>query len=96
MLLFARNDRDTNLAKGLGALRFIGGIMGDLGFLAGKNILKKLIGVMCSISAFSNFGKRWVKSEKYSNALIHLSSALDVSAMALWNTFSGTQDVKSH
>jgi len=96
MLLFARNDRDTFLAKALGLMRNIGGLMGDAGFLAGKDMLKKLIGVMCSISAISSIGKRWVKSEKYFNALIHLSSALDVSAMALWNTFSGTRDAKSH
>jgi hypothetical protein len=96
MLLFARNDRDTFLAKALGLMRNIGGLLGDAGFLAGKDMLKKLIGVMCSISAISSIGKRWVKSEKYFNALIHLSSALDVSAMALWNTFSGTRDAKSH
>jgi len=96
MLLFARNDRDTFLAKALGLMRNIGGLMGDAGFLKGKDMLKKLIGVMCSISAFASIGKRWVKSENYFNALIHLSSALDVSAMALWNTFSGTRDAKSH
>ncbi|MEY3370911.1 MAG: hypothetical protein RLZZ361_1581 [Cyanobacteriota bacterium] len=96
MLLFARRDRDSFLAKALGFIRNAGGLMGDLGFLKGKDIVKKFIGVMCSISAISSIAKRWVKSENYANALIHLSSALDVSAMALWNTFSGTRDAKSH
>jgi hypothetical protein len=97
MLLFARNARDTFLAKSLGLLRAAGGILGDIGFLFGeKDIYKKLVGVMCSISAISSIAKRWVKSDNYANALIHLSSALDVSAMALWNTFSGTRGSKSH
>lgn len=93
MLLFARKSRDSELAKILGLLRNIGGVMGDVGFLVGKNeIYKKLVGVMCSISAGASVAKRWVKSDKLARAFIHLSAALDVSAMALWNTFSGTRD----
>ncbi|MCE2928766.1 MAG: hypothetical protein LW817_03955 [Candidatus Caenarcaniphilales bacterium] len=90
MLLFGRNDRNSTFAKSLGFLRNLGGIFGDLGFVLGgenKSIYKFIIGVMCSISAIANIGKRWV-SEDMSKILIHLGSALDVSAYALWNVFN--------
>ena len=89
IMLFARNDRDSNFSRMLGLGRNIGGMLGDIGFMAGDNIYKKSIGVLFLTAALSSIAKRWV-GEKASRIFIHLSSALDLTAYSIWNAFSET------
>lgn len=89
MMLFARSDRNSNFARVLGLGRNIGGIIGDIGFMAGDNIYKKAIGVLFLTGALSSIAKRWV-DDKTAKIFIHLSSALDLSAYSIWNAFSET------
>lgn len=91
MLLFARHARDTIMAKGLGLLRNIGGILGDVAFFFEKDLRLKLVGVFCSLAACANIGKRWVKSEATGRLLIHSAAALDVAGISVWNAYSGQQ-----
>lgn len=98
IIAFARNARDTGLAKALGLLRGAGGIIGDIGFFwfDRKNIHKLMIGGMCTVSAVGGIVKRWVKSDAIARTLIHLSAALDVSAYSLWNAYNDkSQEKKS-
>jgi hypothetical protein len=87
IMLFARSDRDSNFSRVLGLFRNIGGMLGDVGFMAGDNIYKKSIGVLFLTAAMSSIAKRWV-DEKTSRIFIHLSSALDLTAYSIWNAFS--------
>ncbi|MCE2928765.1 MAG: hypothetical protein LW817_03950 [Candidatus Caenarcaniphilales bacterium] len=90
MMLFARQDRNSTFAKGLGFLRNIGGILGDIGLVFGsesKSLYKFVIGVMCSMAAVADIAKRWVNDD-VAKILIHLGAALNVSAYAIWNAFN--------
>lgn len=95
IMLFARNSRDTFSARALGLLRNLGGILGDFGFLWGerRNVHKLSIGILCMIGACADIVKRWV-SDDASRALIHLGSALNVSAYALWNAYNGQKNAE--
>lgn len=90
MMLFARDARDTLFARTLGLLRNAGGILGDIGLIWGErgNVHKLTIGILCMIGACADVVKRWVSPET-AKVLIHLGSALNVSAYALWNAFNG-------
>ncbi len=89
MIAFARKARDTVSARVLGLLRNIGGIIGDISYLIDPDKRRKLIGALCGGAAITHIAKRWV-GEKWSNILIHLGSALDVSGYAVWNARSGS------
>lgn len=95
LLLFDRKSRDSSMAKILGLVRNLGGIMGDLGFVLfdRDNSYKLLVSALCSTSAIASIAKRWV-SERSSRTLIHLSAALDVAAYAAWNAFNSNQHKK--
>jgi hypothetical protein len=89
IMVFARSDRNSNFTRTLGLLRNAGGILGDIGFMAGDNIYKKSIGVLFLTAAMSSIAKRWV-DDKTARIFIHLSTALDLSAYSIWNAFSET------
>ncbi|MDD9899286.1 MAG: hypothetical protein OXU45_09855 [Candidatus Melainabacteria bacterium] len=93
IMLFARDARDTLTARALGLLRNVGGILGDIGFLWGEraNVHKLTIGILCMIGACADIVKRWV-SDDAAKVLIHLGSALNVSAYALWNAYNGQKN----
>lgn len=95
LLLFDRHSRDSSMAKILGLVRNIGGIMGDIGFVLfdRNNPYKLLVSALCGSSAVASIAKRWV-SERSSRTLIHLSAALDVAAYAAWNAFNSNQHKK--
>ncbi len=98
MIMFARNARNTPLAKVLGLIRNLGGILGDACFFwfDRGNKHKFMIGSMCTVSAFGSIIKRWVKSDVLARTLIHLCAAMDVSAYALWNAYNDkSQEKKS-
>lgn len=89
MLLFGRDQRDTTLAKISGVLRNVGGCLGDAGWVFGRGIEKekRLIGIVYTLAQIADIAKRFV-SEDVSKVLIHLSAALNVSAMTVWNTIN--------
>lgn len=90
MMLFARNQRDTLLAKACGLIRNIGGIGGDIVFAATGRIYKKLVAAFCGISGIAGIWKRWT-TESIAQLLIHLQAAMDVGGYAAWNAFSGKE-----
>lgn len=96
IMLFARQARDTLLARSLGLLRNAGGILGDIGWIWGEpdNPYKLTGGILCMIGACADVVKRWV-SDDTSRVLIHLGSALNVSAYALWNAFNGKKNTEN-
>ena len=87
MLLFGRDQRDTTLAKISGVSRFIGGLLGDIGFMFGGEESKDkfAIGVLTTLATFADISKRFV-NEDIAKVLIHLGAALNVTGMTLWNT----------
>ena len=89
MLLFGRDQRDTTLAKISGVLRNIGGTMGDAGWMMSGQVQKekKYMAFMYFVAQMADIAKRFV-SEDVSKVLIHLSAALNVSAMTIWNTLN--------
>ena len=89
MLLFGRDQRDTTLAKISGVLRNVGGCLGDLGWVFGGKVEKEkvIMGVVYTLAQVADIAKRFV-SEDVSKVLIHLSAALNVSAMTVWNTLN--------
>lgn len=98
MLLFGRNERDTKFAKVMGLIRNIGGIIGDVVFgVYGQEQYKKLIGGFCGLAAVADVAKRWTNNEMLARLLIHLGSALNVSAYAVWNAFdSGDKETAKY
>ncbi|MDA0771448.1 MAG: hypothetical protein O3C63_00735 [Cyanobacteria bacterium] len=96
IMLFARKSRDTLLVRALGLIRNAGGILGDIGWIWGEphNPYKLTGGILCMIGACADVVKRWV-SDDTSRVLIHLGSALNVSAYALWNAFNGKKNIKT-
>ncbi len=91
ILLFGRNDRDSFLSRSMGLLRSAGGILGDFGFLRHRDQNKKTIGVLSTIAALSDVAKRWVKDDKLAQAFMHLASALNITAVSIWNTSNENQ-----
>ncbi len=96
ILLFARKERNTALATGLGILRNTGGMLGDFLFVCQKaSFHKLLVGILCSLGGLSNITKRLVSNDLLARIFIHLGAALDVAAYTIWNAFSDqNKDVK--
>lgn len=96
MLLFGRDQRDTTLAKISGVLRNLGGTLGDIGWVFGGKVEKEkvLMGIVYTLAQAADVAKRFV-SEDVSKVLIHLSAALNVSAMTVWNTLNTENSKKT-
>ena len=94
MLVFGRNDRDTMLGKVSGVLRNLGGTLGDIGWVFGGDVEKEkvIMGIVYTTAQFADVAKRFV-GEDMARVLIHLSAALNVSAMTVWNTLN-TENTK--
>lgn len=89
MLLFGRDQRDTLFAKVSGVLRNVGGWIGDYGWAFGGKVEKEktTMAVLYAIAQGADIVKRFV-GEESAKVLIHLSAALNVSAMTMWNTLN--------
>jgi hypothetical protein len=96
MLLFGRDQRDTTLAKVSGVLRNVGGTLGDVGWVFGGKVEKEkvIMGIVYTLAQMADIAKRFV-SEDVSKVLIHLSAALNVSAMTVWNTLNTENNKKT-
>jgi hypothetical protein len=96
MLLFGRDQRDTTLAKISGVLRNVGGTLGDVGWVFGGKVEKEkvIMGIVYTLAQMADIAKRFV-SEDVSKVLIHLSAALNVSAMTVWNTLNTENNKKT-
>ncbi len=96
MLLFGRDQRDTTLAKISGLLRNVGGTLGDVGWIFGGGVEKEkvVMGLVYTVAQMADIAKRFV-GEDVSKVLIHLSAALNVAAMTVWNTLNTENNKKT-
>ncbi len=92
IMLFARKARDTALAKILGLIRNLGGILGDIFFIFDKEYAyRRKTGLLCAGAGVLDIAKRWV-GEKWGQIFIHLAAALNVSGYAVWNAHNGNKN----
>ncbi len=92
MLLFGRDQRDTLFAQICGVFRNTGGILGDVGWgLGDVEPQKKIMALIYSLAGVADIVKRFV-GEDLARVLIHLSAALNVTAMTMWNTLNTDEE----
>lgn len=91
-LLFARNDRDTGLARFFGNLRNIGGLAGDYELVFNRDTTwrgnhKRFVGLSCSLASVLNIIARWVNPQ-LGRTLNHLAIAADDFGLTYWAQMS--------
>lgn len=82
-LLLTGGDRDSPKARIFGALRQLGGAIGDLRFIFSGDIHKQISGTLMIIASACNFFMRWV-GEDTARIFFHLATATDDLGLTYW------------